>query len=647
MNISDKIKNLKSTDLNCNVFDVYSYDGLSMQELLCQFFTKINECIKVSNETIDLASWLVNEGLKIEVANKLVLWLEDGTLENVINVNLFNTLHTKIESIEMDKDGYVSVKSFVCDDGEYVKGDGLHDDTSGFIRAINSGYPIKIPVSDYKITSKLPLTPNLKIKGEGNNSNLILFLQEGDFCFENTEDNLTRVVIDNIGFSVTTGNQNVGAIKYEKTLRGFKVSNIWCNNMAMCIYSGRGTFGTTIIENIFTTYFPVAPRYDDIPNIHIKGNTVFMKNIEILGCYKYGIKFENTEVCSLRDFNISGSEDKKMEYAIYCYKAKNLTIDRGWIEQLKLNNYGTGKEYGIYWKESEGVIDGVLLAHGSVYVDNSRSVLLRKNNFYSEGSGLIRLNGSDVKTDFNSIGGGGTFIKDLQDGNIIFTDVVSNTHNIMPNPTLKYPCDVSFITKTDTSVVIEDNLSYVSGQSADRTLKITIPSTINGEGVYFNLNSLDYQELYTFITNIKCLNNIKNVYLELPSSAKLRNQSPSCLINTNSQKLNTFYSLKVGFQSDTAKNNIGLIIEKENPSLEASILIDSCMCYRGYSSNNHTMNYNNTKMFSKNTPSGKWVVGDIVYNIDPGNSTNNFVGWVCNYVEGNASYWKKFGQVIS
>ena len=99
MKISSKLSELKSVDLNCNVFDVYTYDGLSMQELLCQFFTKINECIKVSNETIDLASWLVNEGLKIEVVNKLMLWLEDGTLENLINVNLFNTLNNKIDNI--------------------------------------------------------------------------------------------------------------------------------------------------------------------------------------------------------------------------------------------------------------------------------------------------------------------------------------------------------------------------------------------------------------------------------------------------------------------------------------------------------------------------------------------------------------------
>ena len=109
MIISSKLNELKPIDLNCNVFDVYTYDGLSMQELLSQFFTKINECIKVSNETIDLASWLVNEGLKKEVVEKLMLWLNDGTLENLINVNLFNTLHTKIENINSKLEEYCAI----------------------------------------------------------------------------------------------------------------------------------------------------------------------------------------------------------------------------------------------------------------------------------------------------------------------------------------------------------------------------------------------------------------------------------------------------------------------------------------------------------------------------------------------------------
>ena len=89
----EKLKELKTHDLNCNVFDVYNYDGLSMQELLCQFFTKINECVKVSNQTLELSEWLVNVGLSQEVAKKLLEWYEDGTLASIINESLFNELN--------------------------------------------------------------------------------------------------------------------------------------------------------------------------------------------------------------------------------------------------------------------------------------------------------------------------------------------------------------------------------------------------------------------------------------------------------------------------------------------------------------------------------------------------------------------------
>ena len=116
MNFS-KINELKPYDLNCNIFDVYSYDGLSMQELLCQFFTKINECINTSNETIDLANWLVNEGLKQEVALKLTTWLNDGTLENLINVTLFENLNNKIDNVSSQLNHIATKINMTSEDG--------------------------------------------------------------------------------------------------------------------------------------------------------------------------------------------------------------------------------------------------------------------------------------------------------------------------------------------------------------------------------------------------------------------------------------------------------------------------------------------------------------------------------------------------
>ena len=93
------MEKLKRYDLNCNIFDVYNYDGLSMQELLCQFYTKINECVEFSNSTLDLCEWLVSEGLNQEVSIKLTNWLNDGTLENIINVSLFENLNNKIDNV--------------------------------------------------------------------------------------------------------------------------------------------------------------------------------------------------------------------------------------------------------------------------------------------------------------------------------------------------------------------------------------------------------------------------------------------------------------------------------------------------------------------------------------------------------------------
>ncbi|MGL5749014.1 MAG: glycoside hydrolase family 113 [Paraclostridium sp.] len=99
MDFNKRIKNLERCDLNCNVFSVYDYDGLSMQELLCQFFTKINECVKSTNDTLDLLKWLVEVGIKEEVAKQLLVMIEDGTIAKLINETIFKELNDKIDGL--------------------------------------------------------------------------------------------------------------------------------------------------------------------------------------------------------------------------------------------------------------------------------------------------------------------------------------------------------------------------------------------------------------------------------------------------------------------------------------------------------------------------------------------------------------------
>ena len=99
----NKINELQPHHLNCNQFSVYDYEAMSMQELLSTFYSKIQECVKQSNEVIDLADWLVNEGLTKEVADNLVKWLNDGTLETIINKNIFEELHKSISYFDLEQ----------------------------------------------------------------------------------------------------------------------------------------------------------------------------------------------------------------------------------------------------------------------------------------------------------------------------------------------------------------------------------------------------------------------------------------------------------------------------------------------------------------------------------------------------------------
>ena len=127
-----------------------------MQDLLCQFFTKINECITVSNETIDLAKWLVNEGLEIEVVKKLMMWLDDGTLEEIINFNIFNSLNNKLNSVKLN------IKDLGC------SGDGNNDDTMFIKKALdiiqsNGGGILYFPDGTYLWNEMLEIPSNTKI----------------------------------------------------------------------------------------------------------------------------------------------------------------------------------------------------------------------------------------------------------------------------------------------------------------------------------------------------------------------------------------------------------------------------------------------------------------------------------------------------
>ena len=76
------INHIKELEIN----SIYDFDNVfSINELLCKFWEKLEEVLKISNESIDILNWIKEEGLKDEVITLLTTWKDDGTLGTIIN----------------------------------------------------------------------------------------------------------------------------------------------------------------------------------------------------------------------------------------------------------------------------------------------------------------------------------------------------------------------------------------------------------------------------------------------------------------------------------------------------------------------------------------------------------------------------------
>ena len=75
---------------------VYDFSEMTNEELRCKFFQKLQECIDLCNNSNDILEWIKNEALDEKVKEMLTMWLEDGTLEKLININKINELRSEL-----------------------------------------------------------------------------------------------------------------------------------------------------------------------------------------------------------------------------------------------------------------------------------------------------------------------------------------------------------------------------------------------------------------------------------------------------------------------------------------------------------------------------------------------------------------------
>ena len=86
--------------ISCSFINsVYHFNDYTLNELICKLAQKMDEVITQSNESFSYLDWLKGQGLSDEVINILLSWKENGTLNTIINENIFNEINSQLDTI--------------------------------------------------------------------------------------------------------------------------------------------------------------------------------------------------------------------------------------------------------------------------------------------------------------------------------------------------------------------------------------------------------------------------------------------------------------------------------------------------------------------------------------------------------------------
>ena len=134
---------------------------------------------------------LLKELIEIDMREWIEDYLKDlyGLELNETNAQLAKNTH------------FVNVKNYLCDDGQYVQGDGIHDDTTGIQKALNEGLEVYFPRGTYLISETIKAgLPSQRIKGVGYYNSVIKPTKvfADDFLFELNGQNTPAYRSDHI-----------------------------------------------------------------------------------------------------------------------------------------------------------------------------------------------------------------------------------------------------------------------------------------------------------------------------------------------------------------------------------------------------------------------------------------------------------------
>lgn len=166
----DKIRNIGLDKL---ITQVYDFDSLTTDELLCKFAQKINiiiehlkyiddRCYNSYKAMEEKLQYLLGQGLEEQVAKRLLELINNGTLEALINQTLLKNINDKVDNFKLEFNEHLDNKAiYVTPEMFGGKGDGITDDTQSFIQALETGKILELKQEKvYRITQPINVPSN-------------------------------------------------------------------------------------------------------------------------------------------------------------------------------------------------------------------------------------------------------------------------------------------------------------------------------------------------------------------------------------------------------------------------------------------------------------------------------------------------------
>lgn len=404
-------------------------DSLTYQELLYKLIAKINEVVESQNQTNEnfdelyalfiqlkeyVDNYFKNLDVQEEINNKLDEMAKDGTLDKIINEQIFGELNDRIDKLEKSGGVVVSVKKWGA------VGDGVTDDTTAFITCFNEiteNNILYIPHGIYVINGTHEFL--LKCPIIGDNATFILV----DSYFRYNEN----CSVDGITFNYSG---KTTAISFKSATPAKKVVIRNCNFVYLKqTPTNRNAVAVRVlseiseIENIEIIGYEGGVIYSNVVGLDSKYNTInniFGKNIETLVDVE-GYTNAATATGSLKNFDISNivleNTDKELAGITNTVGCDCLLFT--FVDNFNIQNITSirAKERAIYLNTcTNGTITNVY----NYYSDNIK--IAGQNNVRN--SYNIRV--SNILTNECYLGS----IFDVYDANNIFISNFSSINNV-------------------------------------------------------------------------------------------------------------------------------------------------------------------------------------------------------------------------